>query len=54
MVWVIAHQRRHIERSRQTGLACLQQEVEAPLVSSGEPKPANMRIVHSLPRYMLS
>ena len=33
---------------------CSSRNLKRRLVSSGVPKPANMRIVHSLPRYIVS
>src|SRR3989441_46702 len=53
VVGVVAHQGRHVEGGAQAGHAVLEQVLEALIVSSGVPNPANWRIVHSRPRYML-
>ena len=50
-VGVVAVKRRHIEGDRKAGLPLAQQVLEARRWSPRRvPKPANMRIVHSLPR----
>ena len=51
MIGVVAHQRREVERDRQSRLPVLEQELEALVrLAARVPKPANWRIVHSLPR----
>jgi hypothetical protein len=51
---VVAHERRHVEGGRQAGLPEASKNLKRWLVSSGVPKPANMRIVHGLPRYIVA
>jgi hypothetical protein len=51
---VVAHERRHVEGGRQPGLPEARRNLKRALVSSGVPKPANMRIVHGLPRYIVA
>jgi len=54
VVRVVAHERRHVEGGRQPGRPCSSRKRKRLFVSSGVPKPANIRIVHGLPRYIVS
>ncbi len=53
LVGVPSHQGRHVEGDRQAGLALLQEEPVALVGLRGDPNPANCRMVHILPRYMV-
>jgi len=50
LVGVVAHQSRKVKGDGKAGLPLFQQVLEARIGLSAVPKPANMRMVHSLPR----
>ena len=53
VVVVVAVERRHVEGDREARLPLLSRYLKRSLVSSAVPKPANMRIVHGLARYIV-